>query len=259
MDLFFDLPISYLAFAFLLLMAFAAGFIDSIAGGGGLLSLPATLLVGLPPHNCLGTNKFMSSFGTAAACFSYAKSGAIVWRVVLIGIAFSLIGSTIGAKAVLFVDNSILGKIMLALLPVAAITTFLPIRKAFASQEIPPLRLYIGTPIVCFAIGFYDGFFGPGTGSFLLLGLHFALGMNLVSASATAKPFNLASNLSAMTVFILNGQVLYAIAIPMAVTNILGNVFGSRLALAKGSPVVRKMLFVSLGLLFVTLLWKYWQ
>ena len=259
MEFLAELPVSLVAFFFLVFMAFVAGFIDSIAGGGGLIALPATLLVGLPPHHCLGTNKFMASLGTAAACWSYAKSGAIIWRVVFVGIGFSLLGSFLGAKLVLVVDNSVLGKIMLALLPVAALTTFMPIRKAFENRAIPFLRLYIGTPIVCLAIGFYDGFFGPGTGSFLLLGLHFALGMNLVSASATAKPFNLASNLSAMVVFMLNGQVLYSLAIPMAVSNILGNVLGSRLALAKGSPVVRKMLLVSLSLLFATLVWKYWE
>ncbi len=252
------LPVSLLSLAFLVGMAFTAGFVDSIAGGGGLIALPATLLVGIPPHACLGTNKFMSSFGTTAACINYARSGAVVWRVVLIGIGFSLLGASLGAKAVLFIDNSILGKVMLVLLPIAAASTFMPIRKELAGREIPPLLLYICTPLVCLAIGFYDGFFGPGTGSFLLLGLHFALGMNLVAASATAKPFNLASNVASMVVFIVNGQVLYLVAIPMAVANIAGNILGSRMALKKGSGVVRKMLIVSLALLFATLVWRYY-
>lgn len=258
MELLDALPVSLLGLLFLVGMAFIAGFVDSIAGGGGLIALPATLLVGIPPHACLGTNKFMCSFGTAAACINYARSGAVVWRVVFIGIGFSLLGSTLGTKAVLFVDTNVLGKVMLVLLPIAAASTFMPIRKELAGRDIPPLLLYIGTPLVCLAIGFYDGFFGPGTGSFLLLGLHFALGMNLVAASATAKPFNLASNVGALVVFIVNGQVLYLVGIPMALANTAGNLLGSRMALKKGSDVVRKMLVVSLALLFATLVWRYY-
>lgn len=246
------LPVIFLAAA-----AFLAGCIDSVAGGGGLVSLPATLLVGVPPHLALGTGKFMASFGTAASFLTYAKNGAMVWRIVGIGVAFSFGGSIAGAKTALLVDSAMLGKVILALLPVAALLTFLPVRKGAGEKKTSALVFYAATPLLCVVIGFYDGFFGPGTGSFMLLGLHVVLGLNLVAASGTAKAFNLASNVSGLAVFIASGAVYYPAAIPMAAANMAGNILGSRMALRRGQALVRRMLLFSLGMLFVTLLWRY--
>jgi uncharacterized membrane protein YfcA len=119
--------------------------------------------------------------------------------------------------------------------------------------------LYVFTPLICTAIGFYDGFFGPGTGSFMLLSLHFALGLNLIAASGTAKAFNLASNVSSLAVFLLNGKVFWLAALPMAAANMAGNIFGTRMALRQGPALIRKMLLISLTLLFATLIWRYYS
>ncbi len=251
--------LSLLALCFLVGAAFCAGFIDSVAGGGGLISMPATLLVGIPPHLALGTGKFMASIGTTASFLTYARNKAIIWRIVAVGVFFSFAGSIAGSQTALFTDNATLGKIILVLLPAAAVLTFLPASKEIKTEKpSSAFALYALTPVICTAIGFYDGFFGPGTGSFMLLALHFVLGLNLLAASGTAKAFNLASNVSSLLVFIMNAKVFYYAAIPMAVANIAGNILGSRLALRKGPAMVRRMLLVSLALLFATLLWRYY-
>ena len=245
--------------AFLMAAGFFAGFIDSVAGGGGLISLPAMLLVGIPPQTALGTGKFMATLGTSAAFISFARNGAIVWRIAVVGFVFSLLGSAAGARTAIFVSNAMLGKVILCLLPLAALLTFVPVRKNFEGQAASPLALYLLTPLICAAIGFYDGFFGPGTGSFLLLALHLVLGLGLVAASGTSKVFNLASNISGLTVFLFFGKVWFLAALPMALANIAGNLAGTRLALRGGPRIVRRMLLFSLGLLFVSLVVRYYM
>lgn len=251
------LHLGFFALAFLMGAAFLAGFVDSIAGGGGLLSLPATLLAGLPPHLALGTGKFMATLGTTASFLTYARNNAVVWRIAAIGVPFSFIGSALGSYTALLVDNAVLGKVILFLLPVAALITFMPVRQGHREKEYGFFTLWLLTPAICGAIGFYDGFFGPGTGSFLLLSLHFVLGLNLIAASGTAKAFNLASNVSGFAVFLFNGKIYFFVAVPMALANIAGNIAGSRMALKGGPTVIRRMLLVSLGLLFASLVWRY--
>ncbi len=244
---------------FLMAAAFFAGLIDSMAGGGGLISIPALMVAGIPPHLALGTNKFMSSTGTSVAFFTYARNKMVVWRVAGIGIAFSLAGSALGAKTALHLNNEVLGKVILFLLPVAALLTFMPPRRHNPRENMDSACLYLLTPLVCLGIGFYDGFFGPGTGSFMLMALNMALGLGLVQASGTAKAFNLASNLSSLAVFLLSGKVLFMAALPMAGANIAGNFIGARLALRYGAALIRKALLLSLALLFATLLWRYYM
>ncbi len=257
MEVFDPANLSFGILLFLTAAGFFAGFIDSVAGGGGLISLPAVLVAGLPPQTALATSKFMATWGTAASVWTYARNKVILWKVGLIGSLFSLAGSALGAETALLVDNAVLGKVILILLPIAALITFFPVRKNTAQQEPGNAALYLITPLVCLAVGFYDGFFGPGTGSFMLISLHIFLGIGLIQASGTAKVFNLASNISGLIVFLLHGKVLFLAAIPMAAANILGNVAGCRLALRGGPAVVRRMLLVSLGLLFATLIWRY--
>jgi uncharacterized membrane protein YfcA len=256
MELFDPASIGLVSVSFLVAAAFLAGLIDSAAGGGGLISLPATLVVGVPPHLALGTGKFMAAFGTTASFLTYARNGVIHWRIVSVGVAFSFLGSIGGTETALYLDSAILGKVILFLLPLAAILTFLPIKREWRGEP-GTMALYVLTPVICTLIGFYDGFFGPGTGSFMLLSLHCFLGLNLVAASGTAKAFNLASNLSSLVVFIVKGKVLYVIAVPMAVACMAGNFLGSRLVLKKGPTLVRRMLLVSLSLLFVSLIIRY--
>jgi uncharacterized membrane protein YfcA len=252
----------------LVLAAFFAGLVDSIAGGGGLITLPALLAVGLPPHVALGTNKFQMACGTSFAIANFHRKAQVVWRIAVAGIPGALIGSIIGAKLTLFLSPDLLGKVLVLVLPPATALMFaskvvipakagiqLTPRHSDASRN--PERLLIPF-LTSLIIGCYDGFFGPGTGTFMILGLVIFSAMPLVKASATAKTFNLASNAGALAVFILNRDVNYPLAIAMAVANIGGNLFGSHLAVKRGATFVNKALLISLILLFIYLVKKYW-
>ena len=243
---------------FLLGAAFLAGFIDSIAGGGGLISLPALLVAGVPPHYALGSGKLMSTFGTVISLFLYARGKAVDWGVIAKGTAFALGGAFLGSETALHVDPDILGRVIVFVLPVIAVIILSPRRTIHAPKALSPLSSMTRIALVCASIGFYDGFIGPGAGSFLLIGLHLFLGMGLVAASGTAKAFNLASNLGSLVAFFWSGKVLFAVGLPMACANIAGNVLGSRLALKQGPELVRKVLFVSLGMLLITLCLRYY-
>lgn len=240
------------------LAALAGGFLDAISGGGGLLTIPALLIMGVPPHYALGTNKLGAFLGTSIALANFGKHGLVVWRIAAWGIPFSLAGSWLGSLFALYLDPQVLGKILVALLPVAMVATLLPQKKRpGASCEATGLRFWLALPLVCLALGWYDGFFGPGTGSFLILALHWVMRMNLIGASATAKAFNLASNVSAAVTFVWHGAVFWTLGIIMAACFMLGNWAGSAFAIRAGSGAVRKFLIISLGVLMATLIWQY--
>lgn len=240
------------------LAALAGGFIDAVSGGGGLLSIPALLLTGVPPHFALGTNKLGAFLGTAMALANFGKHGMVVWRIAFWGIPFSFAGSWLGSLFALYLDSALLGKILVILLPLAMLATLLPTGKGPKGPQLfEGPRFWLVLPLICLSIGWYDGFFGPGTGSFLILLLHWALRMDLIAASATAKAFNLASNVSAAVTFIWHGAILWHLGLIMAVCFVIGNWAGSAFAIRKGSKAVRRFLIISLSLLMATLLWQY--
>lgn len=239
-------------------VALAAGVVDSIAGGGGLLTIPALLLAGLPPHAAVATNKLSSTFGSGVACVNFAHKKKVVWKIALTGIPCALVGAFIGAKLALFLSAAILGKIIVILLPLGVGITLIPKKAVHEDvQKISSLDRYFKIPLIGFFIGMYDGFFGPGTGSLFILAFYFFLKLNLVSASGTTKLFNFVSNAIALLTFVIAGKVIYAFGIPMALANIVGNYTGSHIAIKKGAPVVKVFLFVSLSILFVTLVVRY--
>ena len=223
--------------------AFLAGFIDSVVGGGGLIQLPALLIL-LPSTTAIatvfGTNKLAAFAGTAAAAWNYGRHVKIDWRAVGAAAAGALVFAALGAQAVSLLRPALLRPVVLVLLVAVAIYTFT--RKDFGSLHAPRLsagqRLWIGA-LVGAAIGFYDGFFGPGTGSFLIFIFVGIFGFDFLAASAAAKVINSASNFSALVNFMLTSHVLYALALPMAVCNILGSLTGTRLAILRGSRFVR--------------------
>ena len=243
--------------------ALAGGFIDAIAGGGGLLTMPALLLTGVPPHLALGTNKVSSSLGTAVALGTFARSHLVLWLLAFAGLAFALLGAWAGSLLALQVSPEVLGKILVGLLPVGMLLTLAPKRERRDDPECedaPALsgpRFWVLVPLVCLAIGVYDGFFGPGTGSFLILALHWVLRTGLIQASATAKVLNLGSNVGAAVAFIWHGTVFWPLAALMTACSMLGNWLGSRTAIRVGAAAVRRFLLVSLGLLLLTLVWRY--
>ena len=247
-----------LTVSLLCIVTFIAGLIDSIAGGGGLLRLPALLIAGVSPQQALGTNKFTGAIGTGAAMLNFARKGLILWKLAFIGIPCALLGSAAGSKCILAFDPQTAGKILIALLPVAAMITLIPRRSKSCKDSFTSKDVYLLTPLICFSVGFYDGFFGPGAGSFFIIAFNVCLRMNLIQASALTKVFNLSSNLGSLFVFLYHGDVLFLYAIPMTVADVLGNLAGSQLAIRTGPTIVRRFLLLSLVILFVSLIWKYY-
>lgn len=242
----------------LLAAAFFAGLIDAVAGGGGLISLPALLAAGLPPQVALGTNKFQSMMGTACALANFHRKAKVLWRVAAVGIPFALAGSVLGARLAVLVSPELLGRILVVLLPPAALLVFSS--RALARRSKAPLAegawFWFIAATVCGGVGFYDGFFGPGTGTFFIIALVLFVRLPLVNASATAKTFNLASNAGAFATFIAAGAIAWQVAAAMAVANIAGNLIGSHYAVERGGPLIRRALVLSFSLLFAYLVWK---
>ncbi len=234
-----------------------AGFVDAIAGGGGLITIPSLMLFNIPPHFVLGTNKFASSLGSLTAIVPFLRNNLIALHLVPIGFASAFAGGALGSWLALQVEPAMLGKVMAFLLPLGLVCSLFS-GKSYGGEKdlsVQKQKLYVG--IVGLIIGVYDGFFGPATGSFFILALHLTLGMELVRASGTTKVLNLASNVGALATFASGGVVLYALAIPCALGSIIGNQLGARLAIKVGVKVVRMFLYVALGLLFTSLLYKY--
>jgi len=245
------------AILILIFISFIAGFVDSIAGGGGLLMLPSLLLSGIPPHLALGTNKFVSTLGTSVSVWNFYRKGKIILKIALIGLIFMLIGGAIGSKLALMLDPNILGKILIAMLPIGMFATLIKKKSTHLFQNLSPSALYIKLPTIATILGIYDGFFGPGTGSFIILAFFIILNMSLVQASAHAKVLNLGSNLGALFFFLLSGKVWFLLGLPLALANMAGNYIGSHMAIKKGDGIVQKVLIAVWALLFLTLAWKY--
>ncbi|MDW6004996.1 sulfite exporter TauE/SafE family protein [Vibrio mangrovi] len=243
----------------LMASAFAAGFIDSVAGGGGLILVPSFILAGLPPQVALGQEKIVSTLGTIAAIRNFVRNKRVVWVAVASGIPAGLMGAYAGAQAILYFDPDTVGKIILAMLPVGIVFSFIPKkdRSNTDNHTISKTILWLGVPLTVFVIGFYDGFFGPGTGSFLIIALHYLLKFDLVAASATSKLFNFSSNIGALIAFIIAGNVLYMLAIPLVVMNLLGNHVGSASAMKYGPKLIQRTISLSLGLLMLSLGYKF--
>lgn len=238
------------------LAALFAGFVDSIVGGGGLIQLPA-LFAAFPntaPATLFGTNKLASIVGTTSAAIQYSRRVEIPWRVAGPGAVAALVGSWYGAKAVAYLDPAILRPLILALLVLVAVYTFL--RKDLGSVSKEPehgarsaaIALGVGS-----AIGFYDGFFGPGTGSFLIFLFIRLLGMDFLRASVSAKILNVATNLAAISFFVGNVELMWKLAAVMAVCNLTGSILGSRMALKHGTGFVRKMFLAVVTVLILRL------
>ncbi len=233
--------------AYLCFFAFLAGFVDSVVGGGGLIQLPALFifLPALPAGVLLGTNKLSSICGTAVATVQYARLVTISWRATLPATVAAFIFSFLGARMATVLHTSTMRPLVLFLLIGVLIYTFL--HKDFGSLHAPRLdvpKQYLFSILTGTVIGFYDGFFGPGTGSFLIFVFIGIFGFSFLAASASAKAINFTTNLAAVIYFIATGNVLYQIALPMAACNIAGSVVGTHLAVLKGNRFVRVFFLV---------------
>ena len=238
--------------------AFLAGFMDSMVGGGGLIQLPALLIL-LPQAavaTVFGTNKLVSIAGTATAAWQYARHVRLDWPTLLPAAGAAFVCAGLGAKAVTLVHTSFLKPAILVLLIAVAVYVFW--QKDFGAIHAPKLtprvRRWAGAGIGS-VLGFYDGFFGPGTGSFLIFAFIGIFGFNFLTASASAKVVNAATNLAAVLFFGFTGHLLYVLALPMAVCNVGGSVLGTRLAVAKGSRFVRVLFLVVLTAIILRFAW----
>ena len=239
-------------FLIVLPAVFLAGLVDSIAGGGGLLSVPAYMAAGLPPHFVLGNNKFSSSFGTLFATLRYQRHGLVDVRVALLSAFFALIGSFLGSSAVLLLSPDFLRVMLVVLVPLVAILTLAnrSLGRENHSHQQSRQRKYSLAALAALLSGFYDGFFGPGTGMFLIFFYTLVLKYDFVTANANTKVVNLASNVAAVVTFIAGGKVIYALGIPAACAGVAGNLLGAKLVIKRGSAIIRPIFLITLLLLF---------
>lgn len=230
-----------------------AGFVDSIAGGGGLISLPAYLISGLPVHTCIATNKLSSSMGTTVATAKYAASGYIDWHLGVFCAIASLAGAALGANIAMAISDALFRFIMLIILPLTALYV-LNKKELFTGAERLDLSfghtVAIGS-VIAFLLGMYDGFYGPGTGTFLILLLTRFAHMELHKANGITKVINLASNLSSLAVYLFGGQVLMVLGLSAGAFSVLGNYLGSRCFTKKGAAIARPIILLVLAVFFL--------
>jgi uncharacterized membrane protein YfcA len=223
--------------ALLALAAFAAGCVDAIAGGGGLITFPALLAAGLPPHLALGTNKGQAAFGAVSSATHFWRGGGVDRDRAPLAFAMAFLGSLLGALAVLAVRREPLRPVFIVLLGCAAAVVLL--KSHMKPRPRTPVHPRVALALIALGLGAYDGFFGPGVGSMIIVAFMLVFGDGITRASGNAKVVNLASNVAALALFASRGAVLWSVAVPMAVANALGASLGARVALKNGDRLVR--------------------
>jgi uncharacterized membrane protein YfcA len=243
------LPLDPSSFSIALVAAaFVAGVVDAIAGGGGLLTVPCLLAAGLPPHIALATNKAQSSFGATSSALSFWFKGGLDRSRAPRAFVFGFVGSIAGANALLRFKPEPLRPLILGLLVAAATFAVWP-RPPGGGKPIALARFALAP--IALALGFYDGFFGPGTGSILIVSFVIVFGDTMTRASGNAKVVNLASNLAALLIFATRNIIVWKIALPMAAANAAGAFMGARLAIGRGDRFVRLVVLVVVAALVV--------
>ena len=236
---------------------FCASFMDAIGGGGGIISLPTYLLAGLPMHYALGTNKLSSCIGTVASTVRYIKNGYVDWLLGIPSVALALVGAHLGTKLHLAMDEQYLKLVLLFVLPVIAVIL---LKKKELPEERKPLNEWLRRVIVWGAsliFGAYDGFYGPGTGTFLLLSFCYLAKIDVRTASGNVKLVNLASNVGALFTSLMAGKVLIPLGLISAVFSTAGQYIGAGLALKNGSKIVRPVILIVLLLLAVKVILEF--
>lgn len=248
----FDL-LSYIVF---FVAAFLGGFIDSIAGGGGLITLPAIMAMGVPPHLALGTNKLQGSFGSFTATLNFAKKGMINFKEAGLGIVFTFIGACVGAVLILFLNPDFLRLVIpFLLIAIFIYTIFMP--KVGESDRRARMDKSIFYIVFGMILGFYDGFFGPGAGSFWTFAMIALIGVNMKKAVAHTKLLNFTSNVVSLGIFIIGGQVLWLVGILMGAGQILGAYIGSNLVIKKEVKFIRAMFLTVVAATILKLIYDY--
>ncbi len=248
------MDINIITFLIVCPLVFLAGVIDSIAGGGGLISLPAYLIAGIPPHYALGTNKLSSCIGTFASTARYIKNKSVNYRIGVVSVLLALAGSFLGANLALMVSEGVIKNLLLFVLP---FTAFFVLKNKKTDDNRKPLSDKLTFLIACtasFVIAVYDGFYGPGTGTFLILCYTVFARMDIKTASGNTKIVNLSSNIAAVVTFLLHGKVIFLLGLTAAIFSLAGHYIGSGLVLKKGYKIVKPVMLLVLALLFLTIL-----
>lgn len=239
----------------MLLAAFCAGFVDSIAGGGGLISLPVLIASGIQPHIALGTNKLQSSLGTTMAVWRYHRGGQIRWDLVWTGVAWTAVGSVLGAALVRLLDPTFVRPLVIGML--LAVLVWVAVSPGLGTKpresKTTPKAFYCAAGLI---LGAYDGFFGPGVGSFWAVAQVALLGLPLLEATARTKVFNLTSNVASLAVFAIGGQVAWGVGLSMGAANTAGAWCGSHLALKRGQKLIRAVFLCVVAATLGVLVWR---
>ena len=237
-------------------LVFVAACIDAIAGGGGLISLPAYMVSGLPATIASGSNKMSATFGTLIAAFKYMRGGKVLWAPALIAALAAIPGASLGAELLALTPEDMLGVILLTIIPLMAVVMLLMRNAPDRQHPMTKARLAL-CALVGLLCGLYDGYCGPGTGTLLIMGLTLVVGMDTVTASGTAKIVNLSSGLTALIVHCMHGYVLYQLAIPAMFIAALGGYVGSALAMKRGARFVRYVMLLVMAILIIKLMVDY--
>lgn len=252
------MDLSPAAIVALFFVALVAGLIDAIAGGGGLLTVPALLTAGLPPHVVFGTNKGSAVFGSFSALVRFWRAGLVDRPRARVLFPLGLVGSLAGAGLVLLVRPDVLKPVVLVLLVAAGAVVAFVRPPADAAQRPVPKKAVLEGALIAFVVGAYDGFFGPGTGTFLIILFITVLHFSLREASANAKVVNFASNLAATVLFAWRGLVLWKVSLPMALGQLIGGTLGAHLAVKGGDQVVRRVVLLVVLALVARLGYDLW-
>ena len=237
-------------------LLFLAGFVDAIGGGGGLISLPAYLLAGLPYQVAVGCNKLSATCGTVLTAARFLKNGFINIKLSIPTIFAAIAGSSIGAKLMLQMDNSFMQTLLLVLLPITAVIVMHP--KLFRDNPHGQLKLdaktWITAITVALVMGFYDGFYGPGSGTFMIIAFTIFAKMSLPQANAQTKVINLTTNITSLTILLMEGSVLLPLGLAGAVCNMTGSFLGTGIAIKNNTRITRPVILLVMILLFVKIL-----
>jgi uncharacterized membrane protein YfcA len=254
-----NLPVDITLDTYLVILpiVFFAGLVDSVAGGGGLISLPAYLIAGLPPHIALANNKMSSCFGTLVSTLRYFRHGMIDIKIAVPAAIFALIGSNIGTMVVVMIEPFFLNYLLVILLPIIII--FVYSNKSFGDKntsiDIQNKQKQIIASVAGLILGFYDGFFGPGMGAFLILFFTLILKYDFTIANGNTKVVNLASNIASLVTFVLYGKVIFSLGVAAAIAGIAGNLLGSKIVIKKGNKIIRPIFLCVCLLLFAKVVW----
>ncbi len=250
-----ELGISAPTFVFVCFMVALGGFVDASAGGGGLITLPAYAVTGLPMHTLFAANKFSASCGATTSALMFLRQSALDWQVALAAACASFAGSAMASQLVLLLSDAVLKTIILVVIPVVAVVIFSQRKRPEEdrSGQIPLGKKLLLAAAIGLLIGGYDGSVGPGTGTFAIIAFTAMLKFDLRRASGNAKLLNLASNYASLVTFLFAGTIPFALAIPCGICNVCGALLGSHFALRKGARFIRPMMLVVMVLLLIKL------